>query len=196
MFVARLYIIILLQFSIVFSLYAQNTGKRIFAISGDEGDEPKILTLYQNRQGYILTGTTKGLYRFDGLEFYKYNSSIDSMQAVTAIGEVNNNRLWVGFENGMLAEVQKNKIVPLSFEEGYPKKAIRKILFDKTGIIWLATAGEGLYYVQNKRMYNINTDDGLSDNYVYDIILTADGKIKAATDRGLNIISVTGKKKK
>ena len=191
----RSYIIILLQFSIAFSLHAQNTGKRIFAITGTEGDEPRILTLYQNTQGYILAGTTKGLYRFDGLDFYKYTSTIDSMAAVTAIGEVYNNRLWIGLENGMLAEVQNNNVIPLAFEEGHPKKAIKKILLDKNGIVWIATAGEGLYYLQNKRMYNINTDDGLSDNYVYDIILTTDGRIKAATDRGLNIISIVEKKK-
>jgi ligand-binding sensor domain-containing protein len=194
MHVITSYIIILLQFSIAFSLHAQNTGKKIFAITGTEGDEPRILTLHQNTQGYILAGTTKGLYRFDGLDFYKYESAIDSMAAVTAIGEVNN-RLWIGLENGMLAEVQNNKIIPLAFEEGHPKKPIKKILFDKNGVVWIATAGEGLYYLQNMRMYNINTDDGLSDNYVYDIILTTDDKIKAATDRGLNIISIVNKKK-
>jgi len=127
----RSYIIILLQFSIAFSLHAQNTGKRIFAITGTEGDEPRILTLYQNTQGYILAGTTKGLYRFDGLDFYKYTSTIDSMAAVTAIGEVYNNRLWIGLENGMLAEVQNNNIIPLAFEEGHPKIAIKKIFMLK-----------------------------------------------------------------
>lgn len=195
MFVTRLYIILLLQFSIIFSLHAQNDGKRIFTISGAEGDESKILTLYQDKQGYILVGTTKGLYRFDGLDFYKYNSLIDSIAAVTAIGEVYNNKLWIGLENGMIAEVKNSKIIPVSFEEGHPKKPIRRILFDKSGVVWIATAGEGLYYIYNKRMYNINTDDGLSDNYVYNIILTKDGKIKAATDRGLNIISLSGSKK-
>jgi ligand-binding sensor domain-containing protein len=196
MFQIRRYIIIIAFTALAFLSKAQATGKTIFAISGTEGDEPKILALYQNHQGYIFAGTTKGLYRFDGVEFYKYQQTLpDSPAAITAIGEVYNNQLWLGFEDGHLALLRNNHIEPLVFEEGYPKKPIRKILFDKRGIVWLATAGEGIYYLLNKRMYNINEDDGLSDNYVYDIAVTKDGFIKAGTDRGLNIISINGDKK-
>lgn len=195
MFLLRRYIIITVLAAFAFLSKAQSTGKRIFAINGTEGDEPKILTLYQNRQGYIFAGTTKGLYRFDGVEFYKYQEATDAPSAITAIGEVYNNQLWLGFDDGHLAVLQNNRIEPLLFEEGSPKKPIRKILFDKKGIVWLATAGEGIYYLRNKRMYNINEDDGLSDNYVYDIAITKDGFIKAATDRGLNIVSIENEKK-
>ncbi|CAN5726252.1 hypothetical protein BH10BAC2_BH10BAC2_50110 [soil metagenome] len=196
MFLIRKYIIIIALTALAFLSKAQGTGKKIFAINGTEGDEPKILTLYQNHQGYLFAGTTKGLYRFDGAEFYKYQQTLtDSPAAITAIGEVYNNQLWLGFEDGSLAVLQNNNIEPLVFEEGYPKKPIRKILFDKKGIIWLATAGEGIYYLRNKRMHNINEDDGLSDNYVYDIAVTKDGFVKAATDRGLNIISINGDQK-
>ncbi|MEP6846138.1 MAG: histidine kinase [Panacibacter sp.] len=194
MLLTRIYIIILVLTGMAFSLTAQSPGKRIFTLTGREGDEPKILTIYQNRQGYILLGTTKGLYRFDGLEFYKYNQSQGTPVVVTAISEVGN-QLWVGFDSGHLGILNNNIIQPLAFEEGHPKKPIRKILYDKNGIVWIATAGEGLFYIKNKRMYNINTDDGLSDNYVYDITLAANGVIKAATDRGLNIISLSGNKK-
>lgn len=195
MFLIRRYIIITALTAFVFLSKAQSTGKRIFSINGTEGDEPKILTLYQNRQGYIFAGTTKGLYRFDGVEFYKYQQATDAPSAITAIGEVYNNQLWLGFDDGHLALLQNNHIEPLLFEEGTPKKPIRKILFDKKGIVWLATAGEGIYYLRNKRMYNINEDDGLSDNYVYDIAITKDGLVKAATDRGLNIVSIENEKK-
>lgn len=196
MFRIRKYIIITVLTAFAFLSKAQSTGKSIFTINGNEGDEPKILTLFQNHQGYLFAGTTKGLYRFDGVEFYKYQQALqDSQAAVTAIGEVYNNQLWLGFEDGSLAVLKNNHIDPLVFEEGHPKMPIRKILFDKRGIIWLATAGEGIYYLLNKRMYNINEDDGLSDNYVYDIAVTKDGFVKAATDRGLNIISIKGDKK-
>ena len=146
MFRIRKYIIITALTAFTFLAKAQSTGKRIFTINGTEGDEPKILTLYQNHQGYIFAGTTKGLYRFDGVDFYKYQQALpDSAAAITAIGEVYNNQLWLGFEDGHLAVLQNNSIEPLVFEEGYPKKTIKKILFDKAGTIWLATAGEGIY---------------------------------------------------
>ena len=190
------YIITLFFLLLTLSVFAQNNGKRIFTINGPEGDEPKILSLYQNKQGFILIGTTKGLYNFDGTEFNKYSADAKNVSgAVTAIREINKDELWLGFEDGSLAKVEHDHIKPLVFEEGNPKKAIKKIVEDKAGIIWIATAGEGVYYLKDKHMYNINEDDGLSDNYVYDISPSNDGTIRATTDRGLNIISLTGNKK-
>ena len=189
------YIFPVLFFFPALTSVAQSAGKRVFTINGNEGDEPKILSLYQNKQGYILAGTTKGLYRFDGLEFYRYKPFSDSVLAVTAIGEGANDQLWVGFESGVLAYVENNQLRQLSFEEGFPKAPIKKIAKDKAGTIWIATAGEGLYYLKGKRLYNINEDDGLSDSYLYDLAIADEGYVNVTTDRGLNIIHVTGDKK-
>lgn len=188
------YIIILLCACIVSVSFAQNSGKKVFSISTSEDDEPKIQTLYQNPQGYIFAGTSAGLFRFDGISFFQYQADTVLNAAVTAICDTGKNHLWVGYDNGVIATVNGNKISLVNFEEGFPKVAIKKILYE-TGTLWIATAGEGLYYYKNKHLYNINTDDGLSDDYIYDIVVNNAGNIIAATDRGLNIISLKDGKK-
>jgi ligand-binding sensor domain-containing protein len=158
-----------------------------------EASTPAVNILYQDRQGYILIGATTGLFRFDGAGFYKFPKEKTVPDDVTALCETKDGQLWVGFADGKLGWLQKNRLVLQNPEEGLPKKAIKKIIQDAAGVVWIATAGEGIYYYTNNRFYNINTDDGLSDDYVYDIAIDPSGII-AATDQGINFCSIKGQK--
>src|SRR5205085_7874374 len=51
-----------------------------------------------------------------------------------------------------------------------------------------------IYYYTNGHFYNINTDDGLSDNYVYDIAVNKPG-VFIGTDGGIDKITIKGNKK-
>src|SRR5438477_667236 len=176
-------------------LFAQTVKSKLYQLDNDEADKPKILTLYQNSNGLILCGTTKGLYRFDGFDFsaYSFQSKIDA--AVTSVFETKDKRTLIGFSNGNIAELIDNSIQLLKFEEGFPKESIRSIIEDSSGTIWLGTAGEGIYYIKNNRLYNINQDDGLSDNYIYKLLYFPHHGIVAASDRGINICIVDSGKK-
>jgi ligand-binding sensor domain-containing protein/uncharacterized membrane-anchored protein YhcB (DUF1043 family) len=168
-----------------------------------ETTSPKINCLYQNKQGYILVGATMGLYKFDGISFQKFSKDKDVPDDVTSICETKDGKTWIGFGNGKLGWLNNDKLSLQTAEEGSPAKTIKKIIQDSAGVVWIATAGEGIYYYTNGHFYNINIDDGLSDNYVYDITLQPKKGIIAGTDRGLNrcelkksekkIISVTSK---
>jgi len=164
-------------------------------LENDEADKPKILTLYQNNAGVILCGTTKGLYRFDGFDFSRYDSETPIKASITSIFETRKNQTYIGFSNGNIAELKDNIIRLLHFEEGFPKVAIKSIAEDSNGIVWLGTAGEGLYYIKNNRLSNINTDDGLSDNYIYKALYLPGYGVIAASDRGINICMVYDNKK-
>src|SRR5690242_8460882 len=97
------YIIILFCTCIASVSFAQNSGKKVFSISTSEDDEPKIQTLYQNQQGYIFAGTSAGLFRFDGIHFFSYQSDTVLNAAVTAICDTGKNHLWIGYDNGFIA---------------------------------------------------------------------------------------------
>jgi len=164
-------------------------------LENDEADKPKILTLYQNNAGVILCGTTKGLYRFDGFDFLLYNSETPIKASVTSVFETKKKKTYIGFSNGNIAELKNNVIQLMHFEEGFPKAAIKSITEDSNGVVWLGTAGEGLYYIKNSRLSNVNTDDGLSDNYIYKALYLPGYCVIAASDRGINICAVWNNKK-
>ncbi len=160
-----------------------------------EGTSPKIITLQKNSKGYFLAGTTNGLYRFDGHNFTPFDLDIKiKNKSITAIAEDKNSQVWVGFQSGEIGFLKNKSVELLHAEEGHPAVAITSILADTTGTVYFATAGEGIYYYTNKRFYNINMDDGLSDNYVYEIYRDNAG-LMACTDRGINAIHIQKAKK-
>ncbi len=189
------YILFCLVFlSVAHAVHAQLSGIHTYTINED-GASPKILTLYKTSKGFLLAGTANGLYRFDGRQFNSYNfSDTVSKKAVTAIAEDKNGKVWLGLQSGQIAYVENKQVRLLNAPEGHPAVAITSILQDDPQTIFFATAGGGIYYYQNKRFYNINMDDGLSDNYVYNLLLNQSGLI-ACTDRGLNIIHLKQGKK-
>src|ERR1700716_3144924 len=86
-------------------LSAQTTGPRHFKIS--ESSVPiKILTLFKNNQGYIYAGTSKGLYKFDGIKFtiVPFQNPVAD-PAITSVFQDNQNQLWVGLQTGDIAKL-------------------------------------------------------------------------------------------
>lgn len=67
----------------------------------------------------------------------------------------NENRIWFATKNGILGYVENGKVAKIFKEEnGIPKVAIRTIVFDNQGFIYVGTAGEGIF-TANLRIPNL-----------------------------------------
>lgn len=192
--ILRLHIIlvILLQFH-CFSSSAQNSAFYHAAID-EEFIPGKLNTLLLSREGFFYTGTQKGLYLFDGNSLQPFATQDSSLRSITALYEAKNGELWVGCSDGTVFRCSRQKAISWQPNEGLAKVPVSKMLQDKLGRLWIATRGEGLYVYHQNKLYNINTDDGLSDNYIYDLVIV-DGKIIAATDNGISICWFDGTRK-
>jgi ligand-binding sensor domain-containing protein len=174
---------------------AQGPGYKNFVLEEDN-KRVKINTISTTSDGYIYAGTVNGLYKFDGENFKKiYFLNKDYNDTVTAIFQDHQKKIWIGFFSGRLAHVINGEVVFYNPEEGTPQKKITAILQDKEQNIWYASYGEGLYYIKNNRHYLINAADGLSDVNVSSLALTQQGDVLAATDQGINVISLKNNKK-
>ena len=126
------------------SLLAQTTGPQHFKIS--QSSIPiKILTLFKNNQGYIYLGTSKGLYKFDGIKFtlIPFQNPV-AEPTITSIFQDKQGQLWVGLHSGDIAKMVNNHLKFFLPEEGTPKKPITSFLQDKRNNIWYSTDGEGI----------------------------------------------------
>lgn len=170
-----------------FKATAQLPGTKIYSIENGNTSQLKINSLCQLANGYILAATSHGLFRFNGLNFEKIYQAHSLPDTVNVVCELNADTTLVGFSNGSIGVLYSNYIQPAVFEEGFPQAAITKIIKAPNGVVWIGTAGEGLYYYKKKRLYNINEDDGLSDLYIYDMLAYSNGSVVASTDRGMNI---------
>lgn len=177
------------------SVYSQNLVSKSFDIR-TETTRPKFTTLFKDHDGLIWTGTDHGLFTFDGINFSKIVGS-DSIRAgsVTTIYSTHENTKWIGYDNGSIAKVNGRSFEIYSPQEGLPKAAISAFIEDTIGIIYIATKGEGIYFIDHKKLNNIDHEDGLSDNYCYAMQLLPDGRIVVGTDEGLNFIKLEKSKK-
>jgi ligand-binding sensor domain-containing protein len=175
---------------------AQNNTLKTIALN-ENGRPVKITTLYKSRKGIVYTGTANGLYAFDGTPAFKKIEFADTglKAAVSAIFEDTTGRLWVGYQDGHIAIRKSYKLTIYNPEEGTPAVAVTCFAQDRQGNIWFGTSGEGIYYTTNTHLYNINDEDGLSDNNIHALQLTENGDMLAATDQGINSCRVTGASK-
>jgi ligand-binding sensor domain-containing protein len=174
--------------------YAQVPGYKKFEL---EDNTAKITAIFRDHQGYILVGSTNGLYKFDGIRFVKIETNRPGItDTVTAIFQDNLQHTWVGFQSGHIAKKTAGKLQYIEPEEGSPRKRITAFLQDKEHNTWIGTRGEGIYYFKNKRLYLINEQEGLDDLNIHDLAITASGDILAASDQGLAVCSVKGSTKK
>ena len=160
-----------------------------------ENTRPRILKLLLDHNGRIWTGTDKGVFTFDGINFSKVYSSDTSKSIVCALFEDKLFCIWAGFENGKIICIKNQTVIPFNPEEGFPKVAISSFTEDNEGRIYFSTKGEGIYCIEKNRTYNINHDDGLSDDYCYGMIKFPDQRMCVATDAGLNFVSFANGKK-
>ena len=148
-----------------------------------------VKTIYQDKTGYMWFGTNRGLIRFDGIKtehFTKENGLLNN--EVTAISQDSAGVLWIAHRSGEISHYNGIEFTAFEPNEGLPVEEISAIYIDSRGIVWLSTFGEGIYYYRNNRMYNLNSDDGLSDDFAYCFTELPNQQIAVGTDIGISII--------
>lgn len=155
----------------------------------------EVNAIFQDKAGFLWIGTNQGLVKHDGIEFtpYTIDDSLSSNE-VTAITQDSTGILWIGHNNGTITRYDGAKFSIFKPEEGLSNVPISNFLVSKSNTIWFTTKGEGVYYwggKNRKRVYNINTDDGLLDNYTYAIVQGSNANIYIATDKGISIYNTT-----
>ena len=153
----------------------------------------QVNKMFQARNGFVWFGTNKGLFRFDGEDYFRYTRT-DSLpdDNVTAIAEDSVGNLWLGFRNGKIAILKEGVIANFETREGSATEPVSDILFDSKGTLWFSTLNDGLYNFRHDRLYRLDEQEGMPDLFVYDIQEDYQGNILAGTDGGLVVCKLDG----
>ncbi|WP_395402314.1 diguanylate cyclase [Pseudoduganella sp. UC29_106] len=111
------------------------------------GDEPSMLSLLQDRQGFVWIGThTNGLYRYDGYRAIRYKANKPGSlphDRVSALFEDRQGNIWAGTQDGLARFNPVGGDFTAFAPTGGPNNArvIKNIISDGRDGMWLATWG-------------------------------------------------------
>ncbi|MCP5062902.1 MAG: hypothetical protein GY936_10605 [Ignavibacteriae bacterium] len=150
----------------------ENDKYKFISIGVKEGlSQSSVLSMFQDKKGYMWFGTANGLNRYDGYEFVVYtktpgDTSSISDNEISTIFEDSEGYLWIGTAIGVLNRFDPkteqfkhfdiasssdwyssndNKFYnyPIAFSR-FQYSTVTSIAEDKDGMLWIGTWGKGL----------------------------------------------------
>lgn len=156
-----------------------------------EGLQSKVYNVLQDDLGYIWLATESGVSKFDGFNFKNYTS--DDGLALGGIKKILKDPrgfIWMGHISGGLSVFDGETIRKHPISE-FISMEITSLLFDKDGILWISTLGDGLIRIDNP--YEFNPEKLKYDQYkgkrlsdrVFSVILAKNDSVFFITDAGI-----------
>ncbi len=162
-----------------------------------------VLSMVQDRYGYLWIGTQNGLNKYDGVDFSLFktqnanpNSSLFKGKQIVSLFEDSIGNLWVGTANHGL-NIKWNgtdyfeNITLDSLINEQSTVEITSINEDHKGHIWICTSGHGVirYHIETKQTTHLtNANSGLSNDYTFDMKMVLDKVYIATAGKGLNVL--------
>ncbi len=166
-----------------------------------------VMTIAQDKNGFMWFGTEDGLNRYDGITFKQFrhapmdSSSINSNSIISSLVDSQGN-LWVGtFVSGLnkyiddtetFLQYPHDPLDTLSLGEG----SVWGLIEDHEGYIWIGTSGAGLFRLNPTTGISvpvnnlISNDERLGDPYVYALFEDHDHQLWISTLNGVSVLNL------
>ncbi|TVP50696.1 MAG: PAS domain S-box protein [Mongoliibacter sp.] len=150
----------------------------------DELKSYNIYNSYVDREDIIWLGSHRGVLNIKSLRFqnFKFNPLLDD--EVTAIYELEPDKLLLGFNNGLqiFSQGTVNTLMEDQSMVGQPRNRITNFSKDKNGIIWFSSNLEGLGRYDHKRN-KLNFTPSPLDKFVTAVSAAGDSLFVVSRDR-------------
>ena len=113
----------------------------------------------QTRNGFIWIGGYSGLIRYDGNDFYRFDSSM-GISSVMSLYVDKEDRLWIGTNDNGAAVYDNGQIRYFGKADGLISLSVRAIAEDAFGNIVLATT-QGMAYIDDNYELHMIEDSGI-----------------------------------
>ena len=173
--------------------------------TGDGLATPMVYHLFEDSRGDLWISTA-GETGGNGLaRWTRTNRTIQNMAGTAglppltdrlpvSIGEDKAGNVWVGFMPSGLARYSGGRFTFFTTDEGLPAGSIRTMYLDRAGHLWIGSSRGGVSRVDDPSQprptfATVSSADGLSSNLVTALTEDLEGRIYAATGRGLDRIA-------
>ena len=152
---------------------------------GSKDGAPSVVkALAQSADGYLWVGSHDGLYRFDGVNFERYQPQSGGpfpAKDVTSLLALPNGDLWIAFKSRGLTLLRNGNATNYPTRDGVLGGAVSGFAQDREGTIWAVTGG-GLARLEGDRWKEIGKDWNLPERSVRAIFLDRQGTLWVATE--------------
>ena len=147
--------------------------------------ESQIFCMFDDGQGTMWAGATKGLVRIRGSEV-KVFARKDGLSdpTVTAIVADGSGGLWLGTDGGGLNHYGDGRFAAYTVRDGLADNIVNALYRDASGTLWVGTSG-GLSRFKDGRFASFTTRDGLFDDTIYSILEDAMGRLWMGCEKGV-----------
>ncbi len=122
----------------------------------EDGVPGRIEMLAQTTDGYLWLGTFRGLFRFDGVRFERYEPERGDpfpSQDIFSLLATPDGGLWIGFRTGGATFLENGRGHSYGEREGLTESTVNRFALDREGAIWAGTT-HGLFRLTNSRFTN------------------------------------------
>ncbi len=142
-----------------------------------------VYAINEDRNGNIWFGTDQGVYKYDGKAFRNYNqkdglSYLDISRKSILVDK--SGTIWVGTHGGVFRYDESADSLGgqcfILFQQ-LSQIDVAGIMEDKSGVIWFASSGSGVYRYDGNSITNITAKEGLGNNYAGGMAQDKDGNM-------------------
>ena len=111
--------------------------------------------------------------------------------AVWSVAPAGDKGVWLGTDAGLLryhGDGASGRFENVSSRIGLGRVAVRTVLQDSKGAVWIGTHSKGLYRWRQGKLTRFDTERGLSGNSIHALMEDPTGRLWIGTDKGLNAI--------
>jgi signal transduction histidine kinase/ligand-binding sensor domain-containing protein len=151
-----------------------------------DGAPSDINAFTQTTDGYLWIGSSRGLFRFDGLQFqsYPFTKADSRLPAsdIAALAAAPDGGLWIGYRMGGITYLHDGQKIDYDGRHGLVSESTEQLVCRPDGSVW-ATADGRLMHLSGSRWENYSTKHGLSSEGLYTLFFDRDGNLWTA-DKG------------
>lgn len=142
--------------------------------------------MVEDSQGNVWIGGAHALFKFNS-----FGQKINEFKLgrINAVACDQHHQIWFSNEKGL--HVLNNNNATLKFPASvFGNQWISDILIDTVhNLLWVSTFSNGLFVISNNRItYHFNSQNGLTSDFINDIVQDNQGDLWIATKKGINYI--------
>ena len=122
------------------------------------GTPSYVSVMTQTPDGMLWVGSDIGLFRFDGVQFVRYNGPPGqkgfASANISTVAALPDSGLWIGFRIGGVSVLQGDRLTSYGERDGLPAGTVWNIFKAPDGQIWVAARG-GLAYRRGDRWQRV-----------------------------------------